>query len=55
MIIVFTDRLSKEVLLAPCHSTITSEGFAKLFIAVYFSLYRLSIAIVSDRGPQFIE
>jgi hypothetical protein len=54
MIVVFTDRLSKGVLLAPCHSTITSEDFAKLFIKTYYSLHGLPRAMVSDRGPQFI-
>ena len=53
-IAVFTDRLSKGVLLTPCHSTITSEGFAKLFIASYYGLHGLPRALVSDRGPQFI-
>jgi len=53
-IAVFTDRLSKGVLLVPCHSTITSEGFARLFISSYYGLHGLSRAMVSDRGPQFI-
>src|SRR5258706_2043432 len=53
-ITVFTDRLSKGVLLAPCNSTITSDEFAKLFISVYYSLHGLPKAMVSDRGPQFI-
>ena len=54
MIVVFTDRLSKGVLLAACHSTITSEEFAKLFITVHYSLHGLPRAMVSDRGSQFI-
>ncbi len=54
MIAVFTDRLSKGVLLAACHSTITSESFAKLFISTYYGLHGIPRAIVSDRGPQFI-
>lgn len=53
-IVVFTDRLSKGVLLVPCHSTITSEGFARLFISSYYGLHGLPRAMVSDRGPQFI-
>ena len=51
MIAVFTDRLSKGVLLVPCHSTVTSEGFAKLFITSYYGLHGLPRALVSDRGP----
>jgi hypothetical protein len=54
MITVFTDRLSKGVLLAASHSTITSEDFAKLFISSCYALHGLPRAIVSDRGPQFI-
>jgi hypothetical protein len=46
--------LSKGVLLAACHSTITSKGFAKLFIMSYYGLHGLPRALVSDRGPQFI-
>jgi hypothetical protein len=53
-IAVFTDRLSKGVLLVPCHSTVTSEGFAKLFITSYYGSHGLPRALVSDRGPQFI-
>jgi len=50
MIAVFTDRLSKGVLLAAYYLTITLEDFARLFITVYYSLHRLPRAIVSDRG-----
>lgn len=53
-IAVFTDRLGKGVLLAACHSTITSDGFARLFIKTFYSLHALPRAMVSDRGPQFI-
>jgi hypothetical protein len=53
-IAVFTDRLGKGVILTPCNSTITSDGFARLFISQYYSLHGLPSAIVSDRGPQFI-
>ena len=55
IIAVFTDRLSKGVLLAACYLTITLEGFTKLFITAYYGLYRLPRAIVSDRGSQFIR
>ena len=54
MIAVFTDRLGKGVVLAACHSTITSEEFAKLFITSYYGLHGLPTAMVSDRGSQFI-
>ncbi len=54
IIVVFTDRLSKGVLLTPYTLNIISEGFAKLFILTYYALYGLLRVIVLDRGPQFI-
>ena len=50
IIVVFTNRLSKGVLLAVYYSIIILEEFAKLFITVYYSLHRLLRAMVSDRG-----
>ena len=50
IIVVFTDYLSKEVLLAAYNLTILLEEFTYLFIAMYYSLHRLSRAIVLDRG-----
>ena len=52
---MFIDRLSKGVLLAAYYLIIILEGFAKLFIIVYYSLYRLLRAIVLDKGLQFIR
>ena len=50
IIVVITDRLSKGVLLTPCLLIIILEGFAKLFILLYYILYRLLRAIVFNRG-----
>ena len=50
IIVVFTNRLNKGVLLVVYYLIIILEDFAKLFITVYYSLYRLLRAIVSDRG-----
>ena len=54
-IVVFIDQLSKEVLLVPCYLTIISKGFARLFILLYYGLYSLPRAMVSDKGLQFIR
>ena len=51
IIVVITDYLSKGVLLAPYLLIIILEGFAKLFILLYYILYRLLRAIISNRGP----
>ena len=51
---VSVDRLIKERHLTACHSTITSEGLADLFIRNIFRLHRLPDSVTSDRGPQFI-
>lgn len=50
IIVVFIDRLSKGVLLITYHLTISLAEFARLFITIYYSLYRLLTAMVSDRG-----
>ncbi|SLM41525.1 Ribonuclease H-like domain [Lasallia pustulata] len=51
---VSVDRLTKERHLTACHSTITSEGLADLFIHNIFRLHGLPDSVTSGRGPQFI-
>jgi hypothetical protein len=51
---VFTDRLSKGVILEPCE-TIEAEYIAKLFIRTFYRRHGLPSAIVSDRGSQFVS
>lgn len=55
MILVFVDRLGKGVLLEACHSTISTEELARIFIRRVYGLHGLPTAMVSDRGPQFIS
>ena len=52
---VSVDRLTKERHLTACHSTITSEGLADLFIHNIFRLHGLPDSVTSDWGPQFIR
>ena len=52
-IVVFVDRLSKMVRFAPCHSTVTAEQAAQLFVENVFKSHGIPRTMVSDRGPQF--
>jgi hypothetical protein len=54
-IVVFVDRLSKMVHLAPCRDTTTAEDFAELFYQHVFRLHGLPSQIVSDRDPLFMS
>jgi hypothetical protein len=52
-VLVFVDRLSKMVHLAPVSDTHTGFDCAKLFVDVVFRLHGLPDSIVSDRDPRF--
>ena len=54
-IVVFVDRLSKMVHLAPCYNTLGAQSLAQIFTHDIFSKHGLPRAIVchSDRGTQF--
>ena len=52
-VLVFVDRLSKMVHLAPVSDTIDAEGSARVFLDVVFRLHGLPKSIVSDRDPRF--
>jgi hypothetical protein len=49
-IIVFVDRLSKMVHLAPCRKTTTAEQFADIFLDTVVKHHGLPDQLVSDRG-----
>jgi hypothetical protein len=49
-IIVFVDRLSKMVHLAPCRKTTTAEQFADIFLDAVVKHHGLPDQLVSDRG-----
>ena len=50
-IVVFIDRLSKMVRLAPCHKATTAEQFAELFFNNVFRSHGLPGVLVHDRAP----
>ena len=51
MILVFIDRLGKDLVSIPCHKTIDARGIAQLYIQwVYWFGYTLE-TIISDWGP----
>lgn len=56
ILLVITDRLSKGVILIPvAPHEFDAEGLARLFIHYYLPHHWLPVAIVSDRGPQFVN
>ncbi|GMF65772.1 unnamed protein product [Phytophthora lilii] len=52
-ILVFVDRFSKMVHLAPVSDKISAEKTAKVFLDVVFRLHGLPTEIVSDRDTRF--
>jgi hypothetical protein len=52
-IIVFVDRLTKMVHIAPTTETLTSRGFAELLLTNVIRLHGCPDSIVSDRGSIF--
>lgn len=52
-IVVFVDRLSKMVHLAPCTDEVNAEQLADLFLQNIFKLHGLPRELVSDRDPRF--
>ncbi|KAF1323729.1 Pol protein, partial [Globisporangium splendens] len=52
-ILVFVDRFSKMVHLAPVSDKISAEKTAKIFVDVVFRLHGLPVEIVSDRDTRF--
>lgn len=52
-ILVFVDRLSKGVHLAPTKKTVTATGVAALYVSHIFRLHGLSRTITSDRDTRF--
>jgi len=50
-IVVFIDRLSKMVRLAPCSVTTTAEQFADLFFSTVFKSHGLPEVLIHDRAP----
>ena len=56
VLLVITDRLSKGIILLPVPSELfDAEGLADIFIKNYVPHHWIPKAIVSDRGPQFVN
>ena len=56
ILLVITDRLSKGIILIPIKSELfDAEGLAKVFLEYYLPHHWIPQAIVSDRGPQFVN
>ncbi|MCX6040304.1 MAG: RNase H-like domain-containing protein [Caldilinea sp.] len=51
--VVFVDRLSKMMHVAPCHYDDTAPHYARTFLREVFRLHGLPAAIVSDRDPKW--
>jgi hypothetical protein len=52
-IVVFVDRLSKMVHLAPCTDSVSAEGLADIFIDKVFKLPGLPKSLITDRDVRF--
>ena len=51
---VITDRLTKSVILIGMKNT-TAEDVAEVFLTHFYMHHEVPLAIVSDRGPQFVS
>ena len=54
-VVVFMDKLSKMIHLAPCTKTIDAPTYAELFFTNVFRLHGLPQAIISDHDPRFLS
>lgn len=52
-ILVFVDKLTRMVLIAPTQETCTAEDTAELFMQTVYRHHGLPRSIVSDRDPRF--
>jgi transposase InsO family protein len=52
-VLVFVDRFSKMLHLAPVAAEVTADDSAELFLALVFRHHGLPESIVSDRDPRF--
>lgn len=54
-IIVFVDRLTKMVHLAPTTTTVTARGTARLLFDNVFKHHGMPAALISDRDARFVS
>jgi hypothetical protein len=52
-IVVFVDRLTKLIVLAPCSKTVNAPQLAQIFIDTVFRRFGMPTSLVSDRDPRF--
>lgn len=52
-ILVFVDRFTKAIHLAPCRKTLTALDTAMLLFQNVYRLHGIPLEIVSDRDPRF--
>jgi hypothetical protein len=52
-IVLFVDRLTKRIHVAPTYTSVTAEGMAQLFFDHVFRHHGLPRVLVSDRDPRF--
>ena len=52
-IVVFVDRLTKRVHLAPTYTSVSAEGMAELFYDTVFKHHGVPRVLISDRDPRF--
>ena len=55
MIFVVINWLSKQAISTPCHSTVTAQDMATMFISHIYQYYGAPQTIVSNQGPQFVS
>jgi transposase InsO family protein len=53
--LVIVDRFTKQIHAIPTNTTLTAEGYARIFRDHVFKLHGLPEKVISDRGPQFIS
>jgi len=54
-ILVIVDRLTKQAIFVPTHSTIDVAGLIQLFIQHVFVKHRVPSHVTSDRGAEFVS
>ena len=52
-VLVIVDKLTKFAIIIPTHSTLSQEGFAKLFVEKVVNVYGLPEVIISDRDKRW--
>jgi len=52
-ILVIVDKLTKFAIIIPTHSTLSQEGFPKLFVGRVVNVYGLPEVIILDRARQW--